>query len=173
MPGSCLAKQTKHYFPLYKRPKVGSKIQNQHCYREMHHSDHTQMREEVLGDGEERLALPPQPGLLLQGQGGAQDATDDPVQQCGKNVSVTKEREHQERKSFEFEGRKGRGILHCQGISRISRVSGILTTSTSARHEFYGLVTSTQSFENCSIWDSGIARLNCYKFNYVEWLFIR
>ena len=39
----------------------------------------TQMREEVLGDGEERLALPPQPGLLLQGQGRAQDATDDPV----------------------------------------------------------------------------------------------
>ena len=38
---------------------------------------HTQMGEEVLGDGEEGLALPPQPRLLLQGQGRAQDAADD------------------------------------------------------------------------------------------------
>ena len=35
------------------------------------------MGEEVLGDGEEGLALPPQPRLLLQGQGRAQDAADD------------------------------------------------------------------------------------------------
>ena len=35
------------------------------------------MGEEVLGDGEEGLALPPQPRLLLQGEGRAQDAADD------------------------------------------------------------------------------------------------
>ena len=39
----------------------------------------TQVREEVPGDGEQRLALPAQPHLLLQGQGGAQRAPDDPA----------------------------------------------------------------------------------------------
>ena len=46
----------------------------------------TQVREEVPGDGEQRLALPAQARLLLQGQGGAQHAPDHPAKdECRSN----------------------------------------------------------------------------------------
>ena len=94
------------------------------------------MGEEVLGDGEEGLALPPQPRLLLQGEGRAQDAADDAEEEETLWKCVRTKQDHVA-KLCSVESR------------RISRLSDVLTAP--ARQEFYRRQTRGE-FWKCSLW---------------------